>query len=422
MAALPASSEWTADPMQGRAKKRVILTGTYSAQNKGDAAMELSTAAAIQHHFDGALDVVIAAPFAESDRSFYAPLEVIDCDRRRLASATLGLTQTLASRRSLAPEPANAAPTKAADLIVDLSGDMLTEDYGPHVAYSHFIPLLRAKALGTPYFICAQSIGPFKATRPLARYILNNAAAITVRDEISFNYLHEIGVHPRLIKQTADMAFLLQRFDAETSKELDPGAHLDGPALGVSVSQLVAGRHDKKVGKPGAFVEMMAEALSLTAQEFGCRILFTPHVTGPSKAKDDRLISRLVADALDPSVTAHVIEQDLRPEAIKGVIARCDVFIGARMHANIAALSSHVPTVALAYSHKTPGIMRACGVEEFAINAGETSKDEIVERLRAVWFRREDLQGVLEKSVAAQRKEALTNVRILGELLEKSAS
>ena len=35
----------------------------------------------------------------------------------------------------------------SADRVIDLSGDMLTEDYGPHVTVSHFYPLLMALAL-----------------------------------------------------------------------------------------------------------------------------------------------------------------------------------------------------------------------------------------------------------------------------------
>ena len=65
---------------------RILLTGTYASRNKGDAALELTA----------------KGPY------FLIPDEE--------------LQQILKS-----------------DLVVDLSGDMLTQDYGPHVAYSHFL-------------------------------------------------------------------------------------------------------------------------------------------------------------------------------------------------------------------------------------------------------------------------------------------
>ena len=41
---------------------------------------------------------------------------------------------------------------------------------------------------------------------------------------------------------------------------------------------------------------------------------------------------------------------------LKGYIAACDLFIGARTHATIAAYSSHVPTLVVGYSVKARGI------------------------------------------------------------------
>ncbi len=41
------------------------------------------------------------------------------------------------------------------------------------------------------------------------------------------------------------------------------------------------------------------------------------------------------------------------------------------MHANIAAISSNVPTIAIAYSHKFKGIMSLFELEEFIINIQE---------------------------------------------------
>ena len=116
------------------------------------------------------------------------PLPVIACSRRRLIRASLELGagllwRLLRATTGRAPRwlvsAADMAAVLDSDLVVDLSGDMLTEDSGPHVAYSHFIPLLRAVVLGRPFFICVQSIGPFRLTRPLARFLLNRAAAIT---------------------------------------------------------------------------------------------------------------------------------------------------------------------------------------------------------------------------------------------------
>lgn len=365
---------------------RFVLTGTYNSGNKGDAAMELSAVQGIHEQYPGS-EVTILSPFPDMDGSFYAPTPVIGCNRRKLITATLDLARGILWRvfgGDWLLSPAMKL-VRQADLVVDLSGDMLTEDYGPHVAYSHYIPILRALILGRPYFLCAQSIGPFKLTRPLARFILNHAAAITPRDSITTEYLRRLGVKNTNIQETADLAFLLAPAVHHRVEEILGTEHIvldDRPLLGVSVSQLIEAKY--RTRNPGApdqdFVSLMKSVIEQIARKHDAQVLFVAHVTGPSAQKDDRIIAQKVRDSLNDDVSAHVLQGDYRPEELKGVIAKCSVFCGARMHANIGALTSHVPTVAISYSHKTPGIMAACGLGE-SVTAVETMTAESLRSL-----------------------------------------
>ena len=69
---------------------RILLTGTYSSRNKGDAAMELTAASQLESCIDQCR-VVVSSPFVDIDRPFYAPFQVIKSNRRRLIWATLQL-------------------------------------------------------------------------------------------------------------------------------------------------------------------------------------------------------------------------------------------------------------------------------------------------------------------------------------------
>ena len=97
------------------------------------------------------VEVSIASPFPELDSRYYK-VQVIRSRRRNLPLATLHWLLLEIFRifgYQLRKYPLNKeidAMTQA-DLVVDLSGDMLTEDYGPLVDYSHFLPLLQAQAL-----------------------------------------------------------------------------------------------------------------------------------------------------------------------------------------------------------------------------------------------------------------------------------
>lgn len=386
--------------------RKVLLTGTYNSRNKGDAAMQLSMASALSQRFGGKIETTVLSPFPVIDCEFYAPLPVEFDGRRRILHATLDLLGGKAVRR-----------LAQADLVIDLSGDMLTEEYGPHVAWSHFLPLLRARRAGVPYILCAQSIGPFSLTRSVASYVIGHAAQVTVRDPLSLDYLRGMGFDAPHLRQTADMAFLLPTRDAESADRAITQAGLDPaqPILAVSASRLVARRFDKRHGR-GAFVHLIAAEAARLSRAHALQVLFVAHVTGPGDAKDDRLISREILSAMGEGPFA-LLDRDFRPEELKGVIARCTAIIGCRMHANIGALSNCVPTLAIAYSHKTPGIMLACGVADMVLDVDTMNAADLAAMGDRLIGNRAELRARLTGPVAAQKASAATNLDDVARLL-----
>jgi colanic acid/amylovoran biosynthesis protein len=404
---------------------RVLLTGTYNSRNKGDAAMEICTANALKSALKE-VEIIISTPFPEIDKDFYAPFKVVQCSRRRLIWASLQLLRAYiwgGSNKYLKCDLSFLIKTYLqSDLIVDLSGDMMTEDYGPHIAFSHFIPVLMALFLHKPFFLCAQSIGPFKLTKFIARYILNSANIITVRDETSLRYLHEIGVRNDALFMTADMAFLLK---PASSEEINAIFQNEGFAiersriLGVSLSQLVKSRYDKfnPLSREVDIADLFAKVLDQISSKLKLQILFIPHVTGPGKSKDDRIIGREIQSRMKEK--AYVIENDYGPEELKGIISRSTVFIGARMHANIAALSSMVPVCAISYSHKTPGIMSTLGQEEFVCSIESITHDEIYSKVTSIYNKRSDISIALKERLVNICGKSLKNIDLLITILQQ---
>lgn len=54
----------------------------------------------------------------------------------------------------------------------------------------------------------------------------------------------------------------------------------------------------------------------------------------------------------------QLIPSTLTAAQYKSIISRCDMFIGARTHATIAAYSTCVPTLVIGYSVKSKGIAK----------------------------------------------------------------
>ncbi|HEU0305515.1 MAG TPA: polysaccharide pyruvyl transferase family protein [Lysobacter sp.] len=98
---------------------------------------------------------------------------------------------------------------------------------------------------------------------------------------------------------------------------------------------------------------------------------------------------------------------ELNAAQIKYVISQLRFFIGARTHSTIAALSSGIPTVSIAYSVKARGINRDLfGNERAVLPTTEVTADSLQQSLD--WLLREErsLQETLARRIPQLQDEA----------------
>lgn len=405
-----------------------MLTGTYSSYNKGDAAMQLSMAQSVKELWPNA-KVFISAPFPEVDKNFYGEYTVIRSMRRNLIRGSINLIRAFLYRKTswsfLIKNSEELSAFAKSDVVIDLSGDTLTEDYGPHVTYSHFLPILLGLVYKKPVFICAQSIGPFKLTTKFAKWVLNHTSAITAREEITHTYLENLGIKATILSQTADMAFLLKYIDKKQAKTILSNENIElntkRKLIGVTVSKLVEKRYNNNSPyKKTDFVEDMAAMLDTLIEKNNVEVLFIGHVTGPSSEKDDRLIAQRVKSAMhhESSVHSHVLFGNYRPDELKGIISLCNVMVGSRMHSNIGALSTHTPTVAIGYSHKTDGIMKSLKLQDyvFAIDTLDTKK--LLKTVTSALADETKLREKLKKNLPTITRESRKNINLVESMLK----
>ncbi len=166
---------------------------------------------------------------------------------------------------------------------------------------------------------------------------------ITARESISYNALKK--VNGNTIK-VSDPAFTLPSVMLPAPKNW-----VEGNMVGINASPLIlqSGKNKKTVYQ--AYKILIEEILKNT----NCGIALIPHVV--CEENDDlTLLTRLYEEYNDSN--RIVLIQDHNCMELKGYIARCRFFVGARTHATIAAYSSCVPTLVLGYSVKSRGIAK----------------------------------------------------------------
>ena len=316
-----------------------------------------------------------------------------------------------------------------ADVIISTGGDLLTEDYGNFLLHS--INYLFALLLSKPVVLYAESIGPFKRwwNRIVARFLLNRVKLITLREGISQKYLEDLRINKTPIYVTADSAFLLEPASAQRVKEIlevEGIKESNKPLVGISVSKLISryGFDDLNTitEKYHRYVELMAQLTNHLSNALNGTVVFVPHVIGP-EGNDDRIVADDIYPLIRNKQRAVSIRAEYTTEEIKGIIGQCDLFVGARMHATIAATSMYVPTVAIAYSHKTYGIIgEMLGYKRYVLDIRNLNSDSLISVVDEVYKNRVEIKRELELRIESVKQCAWLNGELLVELIRRGAA
>jgi polysaccharide pyruvyl transferase WcaK-like protein len=292
------------------------------------------------------------------------------------------------------------ASARASDLVIDIgAGDSFADIYGPSRLKRMFWLKFLTHLAGTPLVVAPQTIGPFsrRATKILARATLALSKLVATRDRKSTEALTALGYRGQII-EASDVALRLP-FDAPPPR--DPAA---APKVGINVSGLLmAGGYTGKnelgisLDYPGLIRDLIRHF-----QGIGAEVHLVPHVIvrqGAMVKEDDRRPS----EALAAEFPGVVLAPDFTsPSAAKSYIAGLDFFMGARMHACIAAFSSGVPVVPMAYSRKFEGLFGSLGYHR-TVDCTRLEGAAIFAAITAAYEEREILRAEMEAALREGR-------------------
>lgn len=206
---------------------------------------------------------------------------------------------------------------------------------------------LRKKGVKTVLWGC--SVEPELLMQPDVAKDIAGYDLIAARETISYEALKKVNPNTVLV---ADPAFTLER------KYLPlPDGWIEGKMIGINASPLIL-----QSGNSTLVLDTYRTLIQRILDTTDCSVALIPHVV--CGGNDDRTVLSVLHSAFSHTGRVIMIE-DHNCMELKGYIARCRMFIGARTHATIAAYSSCVPTLVLGYSVKSRGIARDLfGTEE----------------------------------------------------------
>jgi polysaccharide pyruvyl transferase CsaB len=290
------------------------------------------------------------------------------------------------------------------DLFVLGGGGLFQDTTGPNSVFYYGGLLTMAALARCPSVFFCQGYGPVR--RPLLKFItrqvLRLPSLITVRDEESKAELASLGISEDKVHLAADPALLLSPLASEEIRGLLKEENLIGE---LGRSELPNGQLSSSGPLvvvtvrpwPGLPLEELGAALRTFREEVGARYLLLPFQPERDLEPSRRLVELLNGEA-------RLIERELTPAALTGILACSDMVIGMRLHSLILATVGNPPLYGLSYDPKVERFCRRAGA--LSCNIEEISSERLLKEWVHVLNGRKTQRKSQEKAVSRMRDEA----------------
>lgn len=309
---------------------------------------------------------------------------------------------------------------KNSDAILDISeGDSFSDIYGMKRFIQHSLIKLTAIKEKKKLIIMPQTLGPFKSkvAQNIAKYILNKATKVFVRDEISKNVaINDLNVKREIIFKP-DMAFYMK---PDTKINVDKFIDKNKTTIGINVSSLLynGGYNKGNMFNLKTDYKKLINNLIITLSKIeNSEIILIPHVMLEEvEVEDDFRVCKKIAEEfkLKNNLEIKTLDKYYREDELKAIISKCDYFIGSRMHACIGAISTKVPTTPIAYSRKFKGIWKKIELEYCITDPREQSEEEIISTIMKNFENRDVIKAKLEEQIPLFIEQIGTLIKEMG--------
>jgi len=296
---------------------------------------------------------------------------------------------------------------KNADFIFDIGqGDSFSDIYGKQrfemIDRIHKV----ARINKIPYCILPQTIGPFKDEniKNQALKSINKADVVMARDLQSLSFVND-NCAQKDVDEYIDVAFFMPFERQSFAKEK---TH-----VGINVSSLLwHGGYTKanQFGLKSDYQKLITEIIEYFLKIPNVQLHIVPHVvSAESHVENDYEVSYHLSNKYKDVILAPLF---LSPIYAKNYIAGMDFFLGARMHATIAAFSSGVPVFPMAYSRKFNGLFEDTLSYSFMGDLINHDAETILTELRHAFEQRDRLVEIIRErmnGVVEKKKDLLIN-------------
>lgn len=329
--------------------KQVVISGYYGFNNSGDEAVLKSILTALQQVSDQIEPVVLSAQPEQTSQDY--GVQAVSRTDFRAIRGVIRQSHGLIS-----------------------GGGSLLQDVTGLGSIPYYLAIIKmAQWIGKPTFIYAQGVGPVqrKWFYPLIKHTFQRTLYLSVRDGESAQLLRHIGIRTDHVNVVPDPVIAMEPESRERVVEIFSWHN-------IPVEQKPIAFAIRSWGDNSAVLDEWARLADRLAED-GEQVVFLPFHHPSDVETSKEIIFRM-------KQKAYLLQKELQPAEMLGVVGRCRLLVGMRLHSLIYAANQYVPTVGVSYDPKIDQFLKllderpACTVEE--MNA-DVVYDLIRQRLSA---------------------------------------
>jgi polysaccharide pyruvyl transferase WcaK-like protein len=291
------------------------------------------------------------------------------------------------------------------DIVFNIGeGDSFSDIYGNKRLGLQVLANLLTRIYGKQLIVSPQTIGPFNSFlgKKLSKIGLFPAARIYARDYLSMECLNKMQYQDRS-EEVIDVAFALPFVQPARGKS-------NAVRVGINVSGLLYNGGYKGRNEFGLTLDYRVLVEGVCEFFLGqpdIEVYLVPHVISDSfNVENDLWVSEKLIERYPELRLAPHFDT---PIEAKSFISGLDFFTGARMHACIAAFSSGVPVLPMAYSRKFNGLFNSLEYPH-VLNCLTTDTAAALQMLRQAFERRVQMANEVKAGnlIAQAKLEAYT--------------
>ncbi|QDS96076.1 colanic acid biosynthesis protein [Roseimaritima multifibrata] len=299
--------------------------------------------------------------------------------------------------------------------VIDISaGDSFSDIYGTRIFDTQMKLKELVLTLGIPLVLAPQTYGPFNDNDCIerAKNVLLGASLIVTREaegqtELRRTFGDEVADKASI---RPDMALLLRPRHVPPNRE--PAISTARKIVGINISGMLF-FSTRNFGISLDYKKLMSDLIQWIIESFDHRVVLFPHVlseepdpgalqaAGTTGEVNDSVACATLMDTLGPKYGDRLtcIGHGYNAPETKFLIGHSDFFIGARMHACVAAISQRIPTVTLAYSKKAKGLLSLIGISDTVVDLREAEQQAVFLKIQHLFHSQASIKETFNSAI-----------------------